>query len=102
VYTGNFNMVRVGLYWILGKEKCTQHLNHGLGVRVGGERRNLLGKGNSTQQWRTQKFFFGPGGVQQIQLKTEGRENRDRRRKPPSQGFRPISKGENPVFLLGS
>jgi hypothetical protein len=27
-------------------------------------------------QWCTQKFFFG-GGVQQIQLRTEGRENRD-------------------------
>jgi hypothetical protein len=27
-------------------------------------------------QWRTQKFFSGGGGVQQIQL-TGGRENRD-------------------------
>jgi hypothetical protein len=49
VYTGNLNMARVGLYWILGKEKCAQHLNHGWGVRVGGERRDVLGKGNSTQ-----------------------------------------------------
>jgi hypothetical protein len=47
VYTGNFNVAR--LYWILGKEKCTQHLNHGRCVRVGGERRDLLGKENSTQ-----------------------------------------------------
>jgi len=27
------------------------------------------------EQWRTQEFFFG--GVQQIQLRTEGRENGD-------------------------
>jgi hypothetical protein len=27
-------------------------------------------------QWRTQKFFSG--GVQKIQLRTDGRENRDR------------------------
>ena len=27
-------------------------------------------------QWRTQEFFFG-GGVQQIQLRTENRENGD-------------------------
>ena len=27
-------------------------------------------------QWRTQEFFFG-GGVQQIQLRTEDRENGD-------------------------
>jgi hypothetical protein len=44
---GNFNMARVGLYWILGKEKCTEHLNHGLCVRVGGERRDVLGKENT-------------------------------------------------------
>jgi hypothetical protein len=28
-------------------------------------------------QWRTQEFFAGGGGVQQIQLRTEGRENGD-------------------------
>jgi len=28
-------------------------------------------------QWRTQEFFFGGGGVQQIQLRTEDRENGD-------------------------
>ena len=28
-------------------------------------------------QWRTQEFFRGVGGVQQIQLRTENRENRD-------------------------
>jgi hypothetical protein len=29
------------------------------------------------RQWRTQEFFFGGGGVQQIQLRTEDRENGD-------------------------
>jgi hypothetical protein len=29
---------------------------------------------NTTGQWRTQKFFFG-GGVQQIQLRTDGIES---------------------------
>jgi hypothetical protein len=28
-------------------------------------------------QWRTQDFFFGRGGVKQIQLRKEGRENQD-------------------------
>jgi hypothetical protein len=54
------------------------------------------------KQWRTQNFFSGGGGVQQIQLWTEGTENRDRGRSPHSQGFRPICKWVKPVFLLGS
>ena len=29
------------------------------------------------QQWRTQDFFFRGGGFQQIQLRTEYRENGD-------------------------
>jgi hypothetical protein len=36
------------------------------------------GDKSRVDQWRTQNFFSG--GVQQIQLKTEGRENRDRGR----------------------
>jgi hypothetical protein len=28
-------------------------------------------------QWRTQEFFSGGGGFQQIQLRIEGRENED-------------------------
>ena len=28
-------------------------------------------------QWRTQEFFFREGGVQQIQLRTEDREDGD-------------------------
>ena len=31
----------------------------------------------ASQQWRTQKFCSGGGGVQQILLRTEDRENRD-------------------------
>jgi hypothetical protein len=31
----------------------------------------------SCKQWRTQEFCLGRGGVQEIQLWTEGRENRD-------------------------
>ena len=31
---------------------------------------------DNTVQWRTQEFFFG-GGVQQIQLRTEDRDNGD-------------------------
>jgi hypothetical protein len=55
----------------------------------------------SVAQWRTQKFVFRVGGVQQIQL-TGGRENRDLGAVAPSQGFRPICKWVKPVFLLGS
>jgi hypothetical protein len=31
----------------------------------------------SLVQWRTQEFFLGGGGFQQIQLRIEGRENGD-------------------------
>jgi hypothetical protein len=41
------------------------------------------------------------GGVQQTQLRTEGRENEDLGRQPPNQGFHPICKWMNPIFLLG-
>jgi hypothetical protein len=44
-----------------------------------------------TNQWRTQEFCSG-GGVQQIQLRTEGRENVDRGAVAPRQGFRSICK----------
>ena len=37
-------------------------------------------------QWRTQEFCSG-GGVQQIQLRTEDRENGDLEAVAPSQGF---------------
>jgi hypothetical protein len=37
----------------------------------------LIAKGKTTPQWRTQEFFRGGGGVQQIQLRTEGRDNGD-------------------------
>jgi len=30
-----------------------------------------------TEQWRTQEFFSGEGGVQQIQLRTKDREDGD-------------------------
>jgi hypothetical protein len=46
-----------------------------------GLRRELLGPGEVLHgQWRTQEFCSGGGvggGVQQIQLRTEGRENGD-------------------------
>jgi hypothetical protein len=45
-----------------------------------------------------QEFF---GGIQQIQLKTEGREYGDLGTVPPSQGFRSNSKWVKPVFWLG-
>jgi hypothetical protein len=44
-------------------------------------------------------FFFG--GVQQIQLRTEGRENGDLGAVPPSQGLHSICRWVKPVFLLG-
>ena len=40
---------------------------------------------SSWLQWRTQEFFFG--GVQQIQLRTQDREDGDLGAQPPSQGF---------------
>jgi hypothetical protein len=33
--------------------------------------------GHSPNQWRIQKFYRVEGGVQQIQLRTEGRDNGD-------------------------
>jgi hypothetical protein len=51
-------------------------------------------------QWRTQEFFSGGGG-QQIQLKTEGRENGDLGAVAPSQGFHSICKWRKPVSWLG-
>jgi hypothetical protein len=45
-------------------------------------------------------FFWG-GGVQQIQLRTEGRENSDLGVVATSQGFCSICKWVKPVFLLG-
>jgi hypothetical protein len=58
-------MARVGLYWILGKEKCTQHLNHGGGVGVGGERRDVLGQETSTQHFNHAGLcgLVGKGGI---------------------------------------
>jgi hypothetical protein len=44
-------------------------------------------------------IFFG--GVQQIQLRTEGRENGDLGAVAPSLGFHPICKWAKPVFWLG-
>jgi len=39
------------------------------------------------RQWPTQEFWWGGGGVQQIQLRTVGRENGDLGAVAPSQGF---------------
>jgi hypothetical protein len=39
-------------------------------------RRHKFLKNDSATQWRTQEFFSGEG-VQQIQLRTNDRENRD-------------------------
>jgi hypothetical protein len=48
------------------------------------------------------RIFLGWGeGFLRIQLRTEGRQNGDRGRQPPGQGFRSICKWVNPVFLLG-
>ena len=49
----------------------------------------VCSNGGYGQQWRTQKFFFGGWGVQQIQLRTEDRQNGDLGAvaPPPSQGF---------------
>jgi hypothetical protein len=41
------------------------------------------------------------GGVQQLQLRTKGRENGDLGAVAPSQGFHSICKWIKPVFLLG-
>jgi hypothetical protein len=49
-------------------------------------------------QWRTQEFLRG---VQQIQLRTEGRENGDLGAVAPSQGFHSICKRMKPIFWLG-
>jgi hypothetical protein len=51
----------------------------------------------------TMNFFSvgGGGGVQQIQFRTEGRENGDLGAVAPSQGFRSICKWVKPIFLLG-
>jgi hypothetical protein len=38
---GIFNMLRVGLYWIMGKGNSTQHFIHGEGVWVSVERRRV-------------------------------------------------------------
>jgi hypothetical protein len=46
---------------------------------------NWLFGGVGCLQWRTQEFCSG--GVQQIQLRTKGRENGDLGAVPPSQGF---------------
>jgi hypothetical protein len=43
----------------------------------------------------------GREGVQQIQLRTESRENEDLGAVAPTKGFRSICKRENPVFFLG-
>jgi hypothetical protein len=45
--------------------------------------------------------WMGGGGCQQIQLKTEGRENGDLRALTPSQGLHTICKWVKPVFWLG-
>jgi hypothetical protein len=46
------------------------------------------------------KNFFPEGGVQQIQLRTEDRENGVWGRYFPSHGFCSICKCVNPVFIL--
>jgi hypothetical protein len=46
-------------------------------------------------------FFRWGGGVQQIQLRTEGRENGDLGAVAPSKGFHSICKWAKPVFWLG-
>ena len=68
------------------EEICFTLVGQSLGLLVSQSYSQLIhensGRYNSWSQWRTQEFCLG-GGVQQIQLRTEDRENGDLRAVAP-------------------
>jgi hypothetical protein len=79
--------------WVTSYMRCGWNCNQR--VVHSGVPRNFFREG------LRQEFFFG-GGVQQIQLRADGRGNGDLGALAPSQEFYSICKWVNPVFWLGS